>query len=166
MARALTKRDREIAEDPERARILPVLEEEVAELTRDHATTFKLADETIFSKLEILEEEVRKTEAEETILFADASLLLRGEYYDIEERILNVGFWLIIALVVVPAGLEDGHGRVGGTEIDPDDAVHDQARPACSATRAPSRSPSRCPWAAGRGRRPSPRSSPAAPRSG
>lgn len=63
---------------------------QVAELERDKVTSFKIDDESIYSKLEILEEEVRKTEAEETILFADASLLLRGEYYDIEERILDV----------------------------------------------------------------------------
>jgi len=63
---------------------------EVAELTRDHAATFKLTDESIFSKLEILDTEVKKDTAEETILFADASLLLRGQYYDIEKRILGV----------------------------------------------------------------------------
>ncbi|HET9481558.1 MAG TPA: HlyD family efflux transporter periplasmic adaptor subunit [Candidatus Polarisedimenticolia bacterium] len=63
---------------------------EVAELTRDHATTFKLEDDTIFSKLEILDTEVQQETAEETILFADASLLLRGQFYDIEKRILGV----------------------------------------------------------------------------
>jgi HlyD family secretion protein len=33
---------------------------------------------------------VKRDVAEETIVFADASLLLRGQYYDIEERILDV----------------------------------------------------------------------------
>lgn len=63
---------------------------EVAELERDNVSSFKIEDLSIYSRLEILEEEVKKTEAEETILFADASLMLRGEYYDIEERILDV----------------------------------------------------------------------------
>ena len=63
---------------------------EVAELERDNADAFQILDRDIFSKLEILEAQVKKTEAQETILFADASLLLRGQYYDIEERILDV----------------------------------------------------------------------------
>ena len=63
---------------------------EVAELERDNVQAFEIVDETIYSRQEILREEVRLDEAEETILFADASLLLRGEYYDIEERILGV----------------------------------------------------------------------------
>ena len=63
---------------------------EVAELERDNADAFEILDRDIFSKLEILEAQVKKTEAHETILFADASLLLRGQYYDIEERILDV----------------------------------------------------------------------------
>ncbi len=63
---------------------------EVAELERDNAEAFAIVDESIYSQLEILETTVRKEEAEETILFAEASLLLRGEYYDIEERILDV----------------------------------------------------------------------------
>ena len=62
----------------------------VAELDRDNADLFDIADEGVFSKLEILEQGVRKEEATETVLFAEASLLLRGEYYDIEERILDV----------------------------------------------------------------------------
>jgi multidrug efflux pump subunit AcrA (membrane-fusion protein) len=63
---------------------------EVAELERDNIEAFEIVDETIYSRQEILEDEVRLDTAEETILFADASLLLRGEYYDIEERILGV----------------------------------------------------------------------------
>jgi len=63
---------------------------ELARLERDHADTFQIVDEDIFSRLEILQEEVKKEDAEETIVFADASLLLRGEYYDIEKRILDV----------------------------------------------------------------------------
>jgi len=63
---------------------------EVAELERDNAEAFSIVDESIYSRLEILETEVRQEDAVETILFAEASLLLRGEYYDIEERILNV----------------------------------------------------------------------------
>jgi multidrug efflux pump subunit AcrA (membrane-fusion protein) len=63
---------------------------DVAILDRDNAESIQIVDESIFSKLEILEEIVRKEEASETILFADASLELRGEYYDIEERILDV----------------------------------------------------------------------------
>jgi multidrug resistance efflux pump len=63
---------------------------EVAELTRDNAVNFALEDDEIFSQLEILEAEVDRDEAQETILYAKASLLLRGEFYDIEERILDV----------------------------------------------------------------------------
>ncbi len=63
---------------------------EVAEIERDNVEAFEIADETIYSRREILEDEVRLDNAHETILFADASLLLRGEYYDIEERILGV----------------------------------------------------------------------------
>ena len=63
---------------------------EIAELERDNTEIFQLIDESVYSKLEILENSVRKEEAEETVLFAEASLLLRGEYYDIEERILGV----------------------------------------------------------------------------
>ncbi len=63
---------------------------QVALLERDNAEEFKIQDEMIYSRLEILEQSVRKEEAEETILFADMSLFLRGEYYDIEERILGV----------------------------------------------------------------------------
>lgn len=62
----------------------------VAEMERDHVVNFGDLDQAIFSRVEILESEVRKDEAEETIVFADASLRLRGEYYDIEERILDV----------------------------------------------------------------------------
>lgn len=62
----------------------------VAELDRDNAEAFEIVDEAIFSQLEILEEEVKKDEAGATILYADASILLKGEYYDIEERILEV----------------------------------------------------------------------------
>ncbi|MGH9868209.1 MAG: efflux RND transporter periplasmic adaptor subunit [Candidatus Polarisedimenticolia bacterium] len=63
---------------------------DVAELQRDTVGAFLLNDENIFSRLEILDTEVRKETAEETILFADASLLLRGQYYNIEKRILGV----------------------------------------------------------------------------
>ncbi len=63
---------------------------QVAELERDNVEAFKIVDEDIYSRLEILEEQVRKREADETILFADVSLMLRGEYYEIEERILDV----------------------------------------------------------------------------
>jgi multidrug efflux pump subunit AcrA (membrane-fusion protein) len=63
---------------------------EIAELERSNIAAFEIVDETIYSRQEILEDEVRLDTAEETILFADASLLLRGEYYDIEERILGV----------------------------------------------------------------------------
>lgn len=63
---------------------------EVAELERDTVGAFQLDDEAIFSKLEILDSEVKKKTAHETILFADASLLLKGQYYDIEKRILGV----------------------------------------------------------------------------
>ena len=62
----------------------------VAALELDNAEAVRIEDESIFSRLEILEEVVKKEEAEETIIFADASLLLRGQYYDIEERILGV----------------------------------------------------------------------------
>jgi multidrug efflux pump subunit AcrA (membrane-fusion protein) len=63
---------------------------QVAQLERDNADAFSIEDEMIYSRLEILEQSVRKEEASETIIFADMSLLLRGEYYDIEERILGV----------------------------------------------------------------------------
>jgi multidrug resistance efflux pump len=63
---------------------------EVAELERDTVGSFQLEDENIFSRLEILDSAVKKETAQETILFADASLLLRGQYYDIEKRILGV----------------------------------------------------------------------------
>lgn len=63
---------------------------QVAELERDNADIFEIVDESIYSKLDILEQSVRKEEAEETVLYADAALLLRGEYYNIEERILGV----------------------------------------------------------------------------
>lgn len=62
----------------------------VAEIERDNAEAFKIRDETIFSKLEILENEVREREASETVVYADAAIELRGEYYDIEKRILQV----------------------------------------------------------------------------
>ena len=63
---------------------------QVAQLERDNADAFSIEDEMIYSRLEILEQSVRKEEASETIIFADMSLLLRGQYYDIEERILGV----------------------------------------------------------------------------
>lgn len=63
---------------------------EVAELERDNVDAFRIVDESIYSRLEILEEQVKKEEAQETILYADAGLILKGEYYDIEERILGV----------------------------------------------------------------------------
>ena len=63
---------------------------EVAELTRENAVEFQLDDEQIYSALERLESEVARTEAEETILYAEASLMLKGEFYDIEGRILGV----------------------------------------------------------------------------
>lgn len=63
---------------------------DVATLERDNADAVKIVDEDIFSKLDILEEMVRKQDAKETIVFADASLELRGQYYDIEKSILDV----------------------------------------------------------------------------
>jgi multidrug efflux pump subunit AcrA (membrane-fusion protein) len=63
---------------------------EVAAMELENVEAVRIEDEAIFSKLEILEEIVRKDEAAETIIFADASLELRGQYYDIEERILDV----------------------------------------------------------------------------
>lgn len=62
----------------------------VATLERENATEFALLDTEIFSRQEILDSQVKLDVAEETIVFADASLLLRGQYYDIEERILDV----------------------------------------------------------------------------
>ena len=63
---------------------------DVAELEAEHVRDFEIEDETIYSKVDILEQEIRLDEAEETILFADASLQLRGQTYDIDERILEV----------------------------------------------------------------------------
>ena len=62
----------------------------VAELERDNVEAFQIVDDTIYSQREILEDSVRKDDAEGTIVYADAALVLRGEYYDIEERILDV----------------------------------------------------------------------------
>ena len=56
-----------------------------------HAAAFSLLDdETIYSRLDILENQIRSRDADETIVFADNSLRLRGEYYDIDEKILRV----------------------------------------------------------------------------
>jgi multidrug efflux pump subunit AcrA (membrane-fusion protein) len=63
---------------------------DVAGLERDYADEFMLVDDDIYSRLEILESEVQKDEAEATIVYAEAALRLRGEYYDIEKRILGV----------------------------------------------------------------------------
>ncbi len=63
---------------------------QVAELERDNLRTFEIVDRAIYSEREILEDAVRLDNAQGTIVFADASLLLRGEYYDIEESILDV----------------------------------------------------------------------------
>ena len=62
----------------------------VAELERDNVEAFQIVDESIYSRKEILEDAVRKDDAEGTILYADAAIKLRDEYYDIEERILEV----------------------------------------------------------------------------
>jgi HlyD family secretion protein len=62
----------------------------LAEMERDFATEFELEDDLIYSRKEILEAALDKEYAEEKILFANGKLLLRGEYYDIDERILNV----------------------------------------------------------------------------
>lgn len=63
---------------------------EVAELERDNVTAFQIIDASIYSRQEMLEDEVRLDGAEETIVFANASIRLRGEFYTIEERILDV----------------------------------------------------------------------------
>jgi HlyD family secretion protein len=65
---------------------------DIAELEAGHARSFEIDEEdaVIYSRVDLLEQEIRLDEAEETILFADASLELRGEYYDIDERILEV----------------------------------------------------------------------------
>lgn len=62
----------------------------VAELERDHVDEFAARDAEVFSKIEMLRDSVRRTDAEQTIVYADAGLRLRGAYYDIEERILGV----------------------------------------------------------------------------
>jgi multidrug efflux pump subunit AcrA (membrane-fusion protein) len=62
----------------------------VAELERGYASEFALSDAIIYSKREILESELDKEYAEEKIVFADGKLLLRGEYFNIDERILDV----------------------------------------------------------------------------
>lgn len=61
-----------------------------AQLESEHVDEFAADDPEIYSKIEMLRDEVRKVEAQETIVYADAGLRLRGEYYDIEERILGV----------------------------------------------------------------------------
>jgi multidrug efflux pump subunit AcrA (membrane-fusion protein) len=63
---------------------------EIAQLEHENAASFDLDDAAIYSKRDVLEEQVKKREASETIVFATASLRLRGEYYDIEERIIDV----------------------------------------------------------------------------
>lgn len=62
----------------------------IAELERTYASEFKLTDGGIYSRREILESELDKQYAEKKILFADIKLLLRGEYFNIDERILDV----------------------------------------------------------------------------
>jgi HlyD family secretion protein len=63
---------------------------QVAEMEQAWAAEFQLEDEDIYSKLEILGAALDKSTAEERIIFADAKLLLRGEYYDIDKSILDV----------------------------------------------------------------------------
>ena len=65
-------------------------ERAIAELERDWSAAFQLEDNDIYSQLEILEAALGKSTAEERIIFADVKLLLRGEYYDIDEKILDV----------------------------------------------------------------------------
>jgi HlyD family secretion protein len=62
----------------------------IAEMQRDWAAEFQLEDDAIYSQLEILEAALDKSTAEERIIFADVKLLLKGEYYDIDEKILDV----------------------------------------------------------------------------
>lgn len=63
---------------------------EIAEIERDNASAFRITDTEIFSKREILEDTVREREAGETVLYAKAAVRLRGEFYEIEERIVGV----------------------------------------------------------------------------
>ncbi len=65
-------------------------ERSIAEMERDWAAEFQLEDNDIYSQLEILEAALGKSTAEERIIFADVKLLLKGEYYDIDEKILDV----------------------------------------------------------------------------
>lgn len=62
----------------------------IAELERTYASEFELTDGGIYSRREILKSALNKEYAEEKILFADGKLVLRGEYFDIDERILDV----------------------------------------------------------------------------
>lgn len=62
----------------------------IAEMERDWAAEYQLEDNDIYSQLEILEASLGKSTAEERIVFADMKLLLKGEYYDIDEKILDV----------------------------------------------------------------------------
>lgn len=63
---------------------------QVAEMERTWAAEFQLEDEDIYSQLEILGAALDMSTAGERILFANAKLLLRDEYYDIDESILAV----------------------------------------------------------------------------
>jgi len=63
---------------------------QVAEMEQAWAAEFQLQDEDIYSQLEILGAALDMATAEERIVFADAKLLLRGEYYDIDKSILDV----------------------------------------------------------------------------
>lgn len=63
---------------------------DVSTIERDNAEKFLITDEEVYSLKEILESRLREREAAATIVYADAAVELKGEYYDIEERILDV----------------------------------------------------------------------------
>ena len=63
---------------------------EVSTIERDNAGKFLITDEEVYSLKEILESRLREREAAATVVYADAAVELKGEYYDIEERILDV----------------------------------------------------------------------------
>ncbi|GAB4222747.1 MAG: efflux RND transporter periplasmic adaptor subunit [Acidobacteriota bacterium] len=63
---------------------------EISSIERDSAEKFLITDEEVYSLKEILESRLREREAAATVVYADAAVQLKDEFYDIEERILDV----------------------------------------------------------------------------
>ncbi len=63
---------------------------EVSAIERDNAEKFLITDDEVYSLKEIVESRMREREAAATVVYADAAVRLKNEFYDIEERILGV----------------------------------------------------------------------------